>query len=108
MRHSSQREKVVSAYLGIEGHFHLEDLLNECRQLDPSIGLATVYRTIKILKDCGLVQEHFVPGGKIFFEKHYQKAHHDHMICTKCGSLEEFEHPLIEKYQMDVARDHGF
>ena len=98
----------MKAFLGIDGHINVDELFEKSRKLDPSIGIATVYRTINIFKDCGLANEHSIPGGKKIIEKLYHRAHHDHLLCTHCGTLEEFEHPLIEKYQEEVAQQHGF
>ena len=108
LKQTNQRETILKAFLGIDGHINVDELFEKSRKLDPSIGIATVYRTINIFKDCGLANEHSIPGGKKIIEKLYHRAHHDHLLCTHCGTLEEFEHPLIEKYQEEVAQQHGF
>ncbi len=75
---------------------------------EPKIGLATVYRTLALLTESGLAAELDFGDGQKRYEHNYHHAHHDHMICTQCGKIIEFQHPLIEKLQEDVAREHGF
>ena len=108
LKHTAQRETILQAFLEFEDHISVETLFEESRKIDPSIGIATVYRTVSIFKQCGLASEHLLPGGKKVIEKLLHKAHHDHLLCNLCGKLEEFQHPLIEKYQEEVARQENF
>jgi len=73
----------------------------------PHIGLATLYRTLNVLCDAGIAQErHF--GTQTHYDNVVHKRHHDHMICTQCGLIMEFENCDIEKLQEQVAARHGF
>ena len=105
---TAQRETILEAFLQCDGHIHIEELLEKVQKRDPSIGIATVYRTVNILKECGLLNDQLLHDGKKVLEKLYRKAHHDHLLCNQCGKLEEFEPPLIEKYQKEVAQQYGF
>ena len=107
-RQTGPRKTIQKAFLECDGHLHADELHEKSNKLDRSIGIATVYRTIALLKKCGLANEHTLPGGKKVIEKLYRKSHHDHFFCTQCRSLEEFEHPLIEKYQEEIAKQYKF
>ncbi|MEC7786525.1 MAG: transcriptional repressor, partial [Nitrospinota bacterium] len=74
---------------------------------DPTIGIATLYRTMKLLMDAGLAEMHTF-NDKTTYERLYKVRHHDHLICKVCDKTVEFEHPLIEKYQIEVCERHGF
>ena len=77
------------------------------RSEDPTIGIATLYRTMKLLIDAGLAEMHTF-NERTTYERLYQVGHHDHLICKICSKTVEFEHPLIEKYQQEVCERHGF
>ena len=108
LKQTAQRDLILEIFLKCDGHILIDELFEKVRKEDSSIGIATIYRSVNIFKECGLVNEQLLPNGKKVIEKLYQKAHHDHLLCNQCGKLEEFEHPLIEKYQEDVAQEHGF
>jgi len=71
------------------------------------VGLATVYRTLQLLKDNGLIAEHRF-GDRCRRYEQAQTSHHDHLICLGCGAVIEFQEPLIERLQEKAARRHGF
>ncbi|NIV82898.1 MAG: transcriptional repressor, partial [Gemmatimonadetes bacterium] len=71
------------------------------------VGLATVYRVLTQFEQAGLVKRHHFDGERAFFELDEDK-HHDHMVCVRCGRVEEFFQPEIERLQEDVARRHRF
>ena len=72
------------------------------------IGLVTVYRTLKLLMEAGLAHERQFGEGRALFEHASSERHHDHMICTHCGKITEFENCEIEALQEEVARRLGF
>ncbi len=76
------------------------------KQKEP-IGIATVYRTLNSLVAEGLVQKHVFEDAEAFFEI-MPATHHDHLVCEKCGGVEEFTSPTIEKLQEQVAKKYGF
>ncbi len=89
-------------------HVDVETLLAEVRDQEPGVGHATVYRTLKLLKEAGLVCEREFGDGRRRYEPEEAAHHHDHLICTGCGAIEEFQHATIERLQEEVARQHGF
>lgn len=103
-----QRAVIVNAFLNQEGHFSAEDLFSIVRKSDAAIGLATVYRTLKLLTESGLADA-FDPGsGVLLYEHSYGHRHHDHLICTRCNRKVEIVDGEIERRQEEVARENGF
>lgn len=105
-----QRKVISETFLAqVDGHQTLSTLLEACQQELPSIGYATVYRTMKLMTDSGVATEHkFVDGGEALFEPNVEGDHHDHIICLTCGKIFEFEDDAIEERQEVVAEQHGF
>jgi Fur family transcriptional regulator, ferric uptake regulator len=108
LKTTQQREAIVDAFLRSSGHVALEDLLSSARRKHPSVGLATVYRTVKLLEEAGIAEaRHFGPGQTLY-EVSEGRAHHDHLICDACGFIIEFENDEIEQLQDNAAKRHGF
>lgn len=78
-------------------------LLNE----NEEIGLATVYRVLTQFEAAGLVTRHHFEGGNSIFELN-KGGHHDHIVCVKCGQVDEFTDPTIEQRQIDIAKKIGY
>ncbi len=109
LRSTAQRRLIVDTFFGGASHMTIEDLLNEVRTQDKGIGYATVYRTLKLLAECGVASERRFGDGLSRYElADDASAHHDHLICTTCGKIVEFEEPRIEALQEEVAERHGF
>ena len=108
LKTTQQREAIVDAFLRTSGHVNLEDLLTHARRKQPSVGLATVYRTVKLLEEAGIAAaRHFGPGQTLY-EVSEGRAHHDHLICESCGFITEFESDEIETLQDAAAKKVGF
>ena len=109
LKHSRQREQIAQAFLAMTGHVSVEDVVARVRRDDPHVSVATVYRTMKLLADCGLaIPRQFGGDGQTRYEAAAGRAHHDHLICTLCGEIVEFANERIEHLQELVARRHGF
>jgi len=107
LKRSEQREAILDAFLQSEDHLSIDDLLALVHRNRPDVGRTTVYRTLKLLRDCGLASELQVGGGTRF-ERKYKREHHDHLICEECGEIIEFSSPEIERLQEEIARSLGF
>ena len=105
---TKQRRAVLEAFLGSEDHVSAEELYKLVTEKEPKIGLATVYRTLSLLTQSGLASELDFGDGQKRYEHKFMHSHHDHMICTECGKIIEFSHPMIEKLQEEVAGRHSF
>ncbi len=101
-----QREHILNAFLRTE-HVTAEQMYRQLSRKDPHIGLATIYRTLNLFCEAGLAQaRHF--GSQTQYDNISHKGHHDHLICTGCGKIVEFENCDIERLQEEVARRNGF
>ena len=108
LKWSNQREFIVDLFLSTNTHFTTEELYQLARKQLPQIGYATVYRTLKLLAECGLASESHFADQLTRFESTHKHQHHDHLICTKCGKIVEFDCEEIEKMQENIARQKGF
>ena len=108
MRVTGQRRLIIDTFMEVEPHVSIDELLAQVRSKDPRIGYATVYRTLKMLAECGIAQERHFDDGFARYELAREENHHDHLICTTCGKIIEFEEPRIEELQRAVAERHGF
>lgn len=108
LRRTGQRDLILETFLSTEEHLTSEGLYLLVSKLDESIGLTTVYRTLKLLTEAGLAREVRFGDNKTYYEHHYNHEHHDHMICTECGKVIEFFSPDIEKLQDQMASNFGF
>lgn len=108
LRRTAQRDLILEIFLSTEEHLTSEDLHTLVHKKDPTVGLTTVYRTLKLLTEAGLAREVRFGDNKTYYEHHYNHEHHDHMICTECGKVIEFFSPDIEDLQDQMARNFGF
>jgi Fur family ferric uptake transcriptional regulator len=108
LKTTTQREAIVDAFLSASGHVALEDLLTNARKKHPRVGLATVYRTVKLMEEAGLAASRQFSSGHTLYELAGARAHHDHLICEKCGFIQEFESDEIERLQTNAAKRLGF
>lgn len=102
------RELILETFLDDEGHRSVEDIYRSVKGLDPRIGYTTVYRTMKILAECGLAREIDLADGITRYEHLFNHAHHDHMICMECGASIEFFNSEIEDVQDAASERLGF
>lgn len=108
LKQSGQRGAVLRAFLKTERHLTAEQLYQIAKKRMPSLGIATVYRTLKLICESGLGREMRLEDGSVMYEHLYKHKHHDHLICVKCGRLIEVVDPEIEKLQERLARKEGF
>ena len=109
LRSTAQRRLIIDTFFEGTSHMSIEDLLGEVRVHDRGIGYATVYRTLKLLAECGVASERRFGDGLSRYELADEaSAHHDHLICTTCGKIIEFEEPGIERLQEEIAARYGF
>jgi len=108
LKSTQQRDVIVDLFLRSSGHMSIEDLLGKVRKRSPKVGYATVYRTLKLLTECGIAAARQFGDGQTRYEvMGDQHGHHDHLICTQCGLILEFENDTIEQLQDDVAHRLG-
>lgn len=108
LKSTQQREIILDEFLSAGDHLSTEELYLRIREKHPHIGYATVYRTLKLFSECGIAEEHNFGDGQTRYESVVGEEHHDHLICTKCKKIIEFEDSRIEELQAEVARRHDF
>jgi|TARA_B110000444_G_scaffold259824_1_gene304766 Fur family transcriptional regulator, ferric uptake regulator len=92
---------------GETDHPDVDELYNRISKVDPKISIATVYRTVKILEEAGILVKHDFKAGKARYEQ-LRESHHDHLIDVKTGEIIEFVDEEIEKLQKKVAEKYGY
>ncbi|MEZ4365631.1 MAG: transcriptional repressor [Kofleriaceae bacterium] len=102
---TAQREAIVDQFFRTHDHISIDELLGRVRRRQPRVGYATVYRTLKLLVESGLAIERQFGDGQARFE--VVGDHHDHLICTKCNLILEFEDEEIERLQERIAQRLG-
>lgn len=108
LKNTPQRLRIVEVFLASEGHPSTEDIYASVKALDASVGQATVYRAMKLLCESGLAREVHFGDGVSRYERRAGIAHHDHLICERCGRTIEVVDEEIERLQEVLARKHGF
>ncbi len=102
---TQQRELIVDYFLKSRDHVSIDELLSKVRKRNKKVGYATVYRTLKLLVESGLAHQRQFGDGQARYE--VTGEHHDHLICTRCGLILEFEDDEIERLQERVAKRLG-
>ena len=109
LRMTSQRQAIVETVFGTEEHFTAEQLLEWSRQRDASVSRATVYRTLPLLTESGLVREMDFGKDCKFYDPNYAKhPNHSHIICEDCEKIVEFESEKIDKLEDEISHRLGF
>jgi Fur family transcriptional regulator, ferric uptake regulator len=108
LKSTRQRSLIIDTFFSVVGPVSVEELWSKVREQDTKVSVATVYRTMKLLNDCGLAHARNFGDGQTRYEAAAGREHHDHLICTRCGRIVEFENDRIEAMQEAIARKHGF
>lgn len=105
---TTSRIEILRTVLGTHEHFHADWLYDHIKKSGAKASKATVYRTLRVLCDCGLVREVFRGDHGAYYEHVYGHEHHEHMICLDCGKVIEFISRRLERLQDEACRAHGF
>ena len=105
-RLTAQRQAILDLINASNQHLDADEVARALVDAGSSIGIATVYRGLAALESQGLIDSIQLADKKRY--ERADKAHHDHMICTKCGHIEEFSHDTIEALQLSAAAEKGF
>ena len=105
---TAPRKRVVEKLLSVKGHVGADDLIEQLRRDRTPVSKATVYRTLALVTQSGLIDGHDFERGKRVYEPMVGRAHHDHMCCIRCGTVIEFHEEAIERLQDRVIQRHKF
>ena len=104
----TDQRRIIAKVMGeSQDHPDVDELYNRVSKIDPKISIATVYRTVKLFEESGIVTKHDFKGGKARYEQ-LNESHHDHLIDIKTGEIIEFVDNEIEKLQQKVAEKYGY
>ena len=104
---TGQRKIIARVMSEAEDHPDVDELYKRVTKVDPKISIATVYRTVKLFEEAGILAKHDFKGGKARYEE-ISESHHDHLIDVKTGEIIEFVDDEIEKLQKKVAEKYGY
>src|ERR1700750_2956640 len=107
MRMTEQRRVIARVLAEAEDHPDVEELYRRCVAVDDKISISTVYRTVKLFEDAGIIERHDFREGRARYEQ-IPEAHHDHLINLRTGEVIEFQSEEIERLQAEVARRLGY
>jgi Fur family ferric uptake transcriptional regulator len=109
LRLTGQRRAIIETVFSTKEHFTAEQLLEWSRRRDKSVSRATVYRTLPLLTESGLVREMDFGKEHKFYDPNYAKhPRHNHIICQDCGKIVEFESEQIEQLENEISRRLGY
>ena len=107
MRMTEQRRVIARVLSAAHDHPDVEELYRRSHDVDPHISIATVYRTVRLFEESGIISRHEFRDGRSRYEE-ASEVHHDHLIDMKSGKVIEFVDPDIEALQQAIARKLGF
>ena len=107
MRMTEQRRVIARVLAGSEDHPDVEELYRRCAEIDQHISISTVYRTVKLFEDSGIIERHDFREGRARYEQ-IPDSHHDHLINMRNGQVIEFQSEEIERLQAEIARKLGY
>jgi Fur family ferric uptake transcriptional regulator len=109
LRITTQRRAIIDTVFGTDQHFNAEQLLEWARERDPSVSRATVYRTLPLLTESGLVHEmDFGKDYKIYDPNYAEHPNHNHIICDDCDKVVEFESEQLDALENEISQKLGF
>ena len=105
---TSEREKILEEIFSRHDHFDAENIFQAFRDRGDSVSRATIYRTLPLLVESGLVQEALRCGERVCYEHIYGHKSHGHMICIECGAIIEFENTKLEDLKKEICKKYNF
>ena len=108
MKRTHQKDLILEVFLANEGHLSVEDVHTLARKKDKKVGIVTVFRTLKSLKECGIAKEIALGDGLTRFEHSFQHPLHHHIVCTECHKVIEFLSADLERVQQAIIRQYDF
>ena len=108
LKFTKQRKDILVEVFSIHSHFEIETFIDELHVKNKSISRGTVYSTIKLLLQSGMIRKIRTPSNKVFYEHVFGYEHHDHLICIDCGKVIEIKDEIIEKRQVELLKENNF
>ena len=107
-RATQERNAVLDAVMSTQGHFDAEGLYYRLVSNEVKVSRATVYNTLDLLQECGLVSKYRFTENSSRYERSFGRPHHHHMVCLECGDIFEFVNDRLERLQIEVCTEKNF
>ncbi len=107
-RITPERFQVLESIMNNDGHFDADGLFLQMKSGGSKVSRATVYNTLELLQDCGLISKYRFGENHSRYEKAFGRPHHDHLICLECGDIIEFVSDKLSRIQADVCKGNSF
>lgn len=107
MKMTEQRRVIARVLSDADDHPDVEEVYRRAAAIDSNISIATVYRTVRLFEEAGILERHDFGDGRARYEK-MPESHHDHLIDVESGRVIEFHSSEIEALQRQIAREHGY
>ena len=108
LKQTAQRDTILRAFIETRDHPSVDELHRLVQKKDPRIGYTTVYRTLKLLAECGLASEVAFHDGIARYEHQFNRRSHHHMVCTECGGSVEFFSREVDELEKEIGRKHHY
>ena len=107
-RITPERFEILDSIIKYPGHFLADELFIDMKKSNSEISRATVYNTLELLTQCGLLSKRNFGENKTRYESNFERVSHDHLICTDCGTIMEFSSPKVKKIIEEISTELGF
>lgn len=108
LKFTPERRAILKGVFSLHRHFDVDELYDKLRKAGVNVSRASIYRTLPLLIQCGLIAQTFRCRDKASYEHIFGHEHHDHMLCMRCGKIIEFSDEKIEKLQEEVCKRYRF
>ncbi len=108
LKQTAQRDTILRTFLETRDHLSIDELHRLVQKQDLRIGYTTVYRTLKLLAECGLASEVAFHDGIARYEHQYNRRSHHHMVCTECGSSVEFFSQEVDRLEQEIGQKYRY
>jgi Fur family ferric uptake transcriptional regulator len=108
LRRTPEREVILREIFAIHGHFDVDELYLQLRRKGVKVSKASIYRSLPLFIDCGLIREVDFRDGHWHYEHIYGHADHNHLRCLRCGEIHEFQEPSIKPLEDYLAQAYGY
>lgn len=108
LKFTPERKLILKEVFSFHKHFNVEELFSRLRKKNKAISRATIYRTLPLLIESGLIREALRCRDRVYYEHVFGHPHHDHLVCIECGKIIEFKNEKLEKLQDGICKKYGF
>ena len=106
---TSQREDILKVLIENQNnHFNADSLLNKVKEINPDIGLATIYRNLELFCDLGITYELDFDSSYKYYELNIEEKHHHHLVCINCNKIIEFNDQTLENFEKELEKKYNF